>query len=704
MHLISSADIARALGVSRAAVSNWRRRHSDTFPQAVEHDGRSLFRAEEIATWLKAHGFGTSGSFSRWLQKAPSDEGSRSGSEREARDPEVQQVTVRLARLLKSPGFRALADTPAVLVELLAKRIRDPAAWGTLTQHAASRPIDAIAPFLETHGVVPSTLKHEAASISRLLAGLDDLPSPQSDAEWAELTDLLLEMLSDHAPRSTGEFYTPRSVVDLMVSIARIKTGELVFDPSCGAGSLLVGAAEVAGDQIRGNTPWNESAAAARAMLGLRGIAADITENRAFEAAPLRASVILSNPPFGRRLSNPRDSFFGRIPAGHADFAWLCDAYEKLDIGGRAAILMPNGTTFRRGAERHLRAAMVESGAVERVVALPAGLFAPYTEIPVTLWVLRRDATTRNVVMVDGAELGHRTDGTRRTLSEDDIALLLSTAPQGRVKVVSPEEIQQNDYDLTPAKYIAREVTPVDDTLSERVDALERAERSARLADARVRMQLKRSDRERAVRGAFPPEWPRVPLREVVDIQAGPSKLAVSLLPLGERGVPVLSPGEISWFSVAPQAARALTPQSAAELHRYRVRTGDLVCVRTGDLGRAAAVGVEQDGWVLGTSCLRLRLIRPISSGYLLRYLAHPETRSWIRAHAPFSAIPSLSTRVLGDLPFVVAPDDVQSLVSDVLGSIEDKITAHREIIAESERLHAWLLPYLMAGRSIDDA
>ncbi|MFI6457977.1 hypothetical protein ACIBF6_41295 [Streptosporangium amethystogenes] len=197
----------------------------------------------------------------------------------------------------------------------------------------------------------------------------------------------------------------------------------------------------------------------------------------------------------------------------------------------------------------------------------------------------------------------------------------------------------------------------------------------------------------------FPREWPRVPLREIVAIQAGPSNLTPSLLPPGEHGVPVLSPTEISWFSVASEAARSIDPQAAAGLHRYHVRAGDMVCVRTGDLGRAAPVRTEQDGWILGTSCLRLRLTHPLNPGYVLRYLAHPQTRDWIHTHARYSTIPSLSTQVLGDLPFVIAPDDVQALVSDVLGAIEDKITAHRQVIAESERLHAWLLPHLMSGR-----
>jgi type I restriction enzyme M protein len=200
----------------------------------------------------------------------------------------------------------------------------------------------------------------------------------------------------------------------------------------------------------------------------------------------------LSNPPFARRLDAPRDSRFGRIPAANADFAWLCDAYEQLAPGGRAAILMPNGTTFRAGAERDLRAAMVEAGAVERIIALPAGLFAPHTNIAVTLWMLRRDTSVKNVVMVDGTDLGYRVDGSRRTLSEDNIALLQSTEPHDRVRAVSLAEIRDRDYDLTPARYITRAPVPVADTLTDRLSALKQAENAAHLADTRAREQLSR--------------------------------------------------------------------------------------------------------------------------------------------------------------------------------------------------------------------
>src|SRR4051812_47183787 len=103
---------------------------------------------------------------------------------------------------------------------------------------------------------------------------------------------------------------------------------------------------------------------------------------------------------------------------------------------------------------------------------------------------------------------------------------------------------------------------------------------------------------------AFPDDWPRVPFREVVDIQAGPSNLKPDLLPIGHEGVPMLSPSEIGWFTLARKAGRSVSTEAADRLQRHRLQAGDVVCVRTGDLGRAALVGPEQAGWVLGTSCL----------------------------------------------------------------------------------------------------
>ncbi len=199
--------------------------------------------------------------------------------------------------------------------------------------------------------------------------------------------------------------------------------------------------------------------------------------------------------------------------------------------------------------------------------------------------------------------------------------------------------------------------------------------------------------------GPIPDDWHQVPFREVVEIQAGASNIKRDLLPVGEPGVPVLTPSEIGRFSVARQAARTVPPEAAERLRRYRVRVGDIVCVRTGDLGRAAHVGAEQDGWVVGTSCLRLRLTGSVNAGWVLRYLGHPKVRAWIKDNAKFSTIPSLSVQVLGDLPFILAPAGVQAAVSDVLGALESEIAAHRAFIQECELLHDWLLPRLVSGK-----
>ncbi|WP_433498315.1 N-6 DNA methylase [Sphaerimonospora sp. CA-214678] len=494
MHLLSLSEIARALDVSRAAVSNWRRRHPETFPRPVEQEGRTLFRAEEIAAWLDARGIARPPSFPSGAVTATSGDLAHHATASGTSDPAVEQLTGLWARLLRSPEFQSLADAPGVLVELVATRLRDPRAWAALTERAATGPIEALASFLRAKNLPSVALQPGAApAVHLLFAALNDLWPPRDNAGWAALTDSLLEALSEHAPWMKGEYFTPRPVVGLMLSVTEVKSGEEVFDPSCGAGSVLARAAEVAGDRVRGNALWSRSAATTRAMLALQGIHADITEDPDPRPDPLRKfSAILANPPFARRLDAPRDSRFGRIPAANADFAWLCDAYEQLAPGGRAAILMPNGTTFRSGAERDLRAAMVEAGAVERVIALPVGLFAPYTGIAVTLWMLRRGTAARDVVIVDGTDLGHRVDGSRRTLSEEDISLLRSTEPSDRVRVVSLAEIRDMDYDLTPARYITRHSTPVPDTLTDRLNTLKRAEHAAHLADARALEQLSR--------------------------------------------------------------------------------------------------------------------------------------------------------------------------------------------------------------------
>jgi type I restriction enzyme M protein len=151
---------------------------------------------------------------------------------------------------------------------------------------------------------------------------------------------------------------------------------------------------------------------------------------------------------------------------------------------------MPNGTTFRRGAERELRAAMVEAGIVERIVALPSGLFK-HTGIGVTLWVLRASGS-QQVLVVDGTHLGYRVGGTHRGLSRDDIDLLRSPEPHGCSRLVPLAELRQQDFDLTPSRYLAREPAPLGGTLTDRLNALERAERAAREADDRARAQLSR--------------------------------------------------------------------------------------------------------------------------------------------------------------------------------------------------------------------
>ncbi|ROO83988.1 type I restriction modification DNA specificity protein [Actinocorallia herbida] len=146
--------------------------------------------------------------------------------------------------------------------------------------------------------------------------------------------------------------------------------------------------------------------------------------------------------------------------------------------------------------------------------------------------------------------------------------------------------------------------------------------------------------------------------------------------------------------------ARKVPPHVAAGLERFRLEEGDLVCVRCGELGRVAQVGAEHEGWLTGTSCLRIRVkertaLRP---RHLLQVLARRETVRWLVARSPRSVIASLRTRTLLDLPVVLPPTAEQEAILAVLASLDAEEAVHRRVAEETARLRSGLAERLLDG------
>ena len=300
-----------------------------------------------------------------------------------------------------------------------------------------------------------------------------------------------------------GEFYTPRSVVRLLVEMLEPYKGR-VYDPCCGSGGMFVQSEKFVeehggriGDiaiygQESNYTTWR----LAKMNLAVRGIDADIRWNNegSFhkdELPDLKSDFILANPPFnisdwgGDRLREDARWKFGVPPVGNANYAWLQHIHHHLAPNGTAGVVLANGSmSSGQSGEGDIRRAMVEGDVVDCMIALPGQLFYS-TQIPACLWFLARNTNPGNkwrdrrgeVLFIDARKLGHMVGRTRKEFSEEDIAKIAGTYHAWRgepsadayedvagfCKTASLEEIKGHNHVLTPGRYVGAAAAEADD-------------------------------------------------------------------------------------------------------------------------------------------------------------------------------------------------------------------------------------------------
>jgi type I restriction enzyme M protein len=304
-----------------------------------------------------------------------------------------------------------------------------------------------------------------------------------------------------------GEFYTPRSVVQLLVEMLEPFNGR-VYDPACGSGGMFVQADKfvkahggvrndisVFGQEMNPTT-WR----LAKMNLALRGIDANLGaqwgDSFANDQHPdLRADFVIANPPFnisdwgGENLRDDPRWKYGVPPTGNANYAWIQHMLHHLTPTGTMATVLANGSlSTKTSGEGEIRKNLVDVDLVECIVSLPDKLFYT-TVIPVSLWFLTKDKSDftaksersqrdrkGEVLFIDARNLGTMVTRTVRELSNIDIATIAKTfnAWRGRSELdeymdvpgfcasVSLEEIRENDYILTPGRYVGLEEIELD--------------------------------------------------------------------------------------------------------------------------------------------------------------------------------------------------------------------------------------------------
>lgn len=334
--------------------------------------------------------------------------------------------------------------------------------------------------------------------------------------------------------RRGGEFFTPPSVVRLIVEVLEPSSGR-VYDPCCGSGGMFVQTerfiAEHDGDPTKvticGQESVEQTWRMAKMNLAVHGIDSAGLGARWGDTfvddqhAGVRMDYVMANPPFNikdwaRDEHDPRWRF-GVPPAGNANYAWIQHIVSKLAPGGQAGVVMANGSMSSNTAgEGNIRARIVDADLVSCMVALPGQLFRS-TSIPVCVWFFDTNKESRSgqVLFIDARGFGQLVDRAERALTPAEIVRIGDTyhawreSPSATAKddvyedvpgfcrSVSVAEIAAAGYPLTPGRYVgAPAAQAADEPLDERIgrltgDLLAALEESARVEDV-VRQQLQR--------------------------------------------------------------------------------------------------------------------------------------------------------------------------------------------------------------------
>ena len=359
-----------------------------------------------------------------------------------------------------------------------------------------------------------------------------------------EVYEYFLEMFARAEGKRGGEFYTPASVVKVLVEVLEPYSGR-VYDPCCGSGGMFVQAEKfvlahghrrddiaVYGQESNERT-WR----LAKMNLAIQGINGNLS-NRwedtfyADKHSDLKADFILANPPFNmsdwaRKTDDPRWRY-GVPPAGNANFAWLQHIVYKLGSNGMAGVVLANGSmSSKQSGEGEIRKALIEADLVACMIALPPQLFRT-AAIPACLWFFSNNKGPQaarhlmdrrgDILFIDARSMGTMLDRTERVLTDDDVARIADTyhawrgTASARAAGLKYEDVpgfcysatigmvRKQDHILTPGRYVGAPET--DDTggepIVEKIDRLTNElfvhfDESARLEQV-VREQLEHLD------------------------------------------------------------------------------------------------------------------------------------------------------------------------------------------------------------------
>ena len=311
--------------------------------------------------------------------------------------------------------------------------------------------------------------------------------------------EILLKKFADDSKAQAGEFYTPRSVVNLLVRILDPKPGETVYDPACGSGGMLIEAIQhmnhssLCCGTIFGQEKNVVNSAIAKMNLFLHGASDfNIMQGDTLRSPKIlqngeiaKFDCVIANPPFSLEKWGSQEwgsdkygrNIWGTPSDSCGDYAWIQHMVKSMSQGnGRMAIVMPQGVLFRGNEEGRIREKLIKSDLIDAIITLGDRLFYG-TPLSPCLIIIRRFKSAEHsarIHMIDGTKILTQKRA-QNILSPEDVDRLYELYCKYEdiedfSKVVTIEEIAAKDYDLSPNKYISyhkEEIRPYYEVLAE---------------------------------------------------------------------------------------------------------------------------------------------------------------------------------------------------------------------------------------------
>lgn len=331
-------------------------------------------------------------------------------------------------------------------------------------------------------------------AIQDLITLIDDIPmdSKQDYDVLGFVYEYLISNFAANAGKKAGEFYTPHEVSLLMSEIVadhlKDKDKIEIYDPTSGSGSLLINIGRSVSKYVKNKNNIKYYAQElkeptynlTRMNLVMRGILPDniLVRNgdtleedwpyfdesdKVGSYHPLYVDAVVSNPPYSQKWepkdkeNEPRYKDYGLAPKTKADYAFLLHDLYHIKPDGIMTIVLPHGVLFRGGAEEQIRKNLIERNNIDTIIGLPPNIFFG-TGIPTIIMVLKQKRLNTDVLIIDASK-GFIKVGKNNKLQESDIRKIVDTI-KNRIsipkfsRVVSKDEIRQNEYNLNIPRYV----------------------------------------------------------------------------------------------------------------------------------------------------------------------------------------------------------------------------------------------------------